>query len=221
MTFSMLYAFTENFVLPFSHDEVVHGKRSVLGRMPGDYWQQFANLRLLYAYQFGHPGKKLLFMGGEFGQWIEWSHEQSLDWHLVDYPAHRGVHRLVQDLNALYRAEPALHEVDFDWHGFEWLDCNDADSSVLAFLRRGHNPSEFVVVVCNFTPVVREDYRVWVPEPGFYQELLNSDAEVYGGSNKGNFGGVQAERVPWFGREWSLKLTLPPLGAVILKLRRE
>ncbi|MBI1750880.1 MAG: 1,4-alpha-glucan branching protein GlgB [Acidobacteria bacterium] len=220
MTFSMLYTFTENFVLPFSHDEVVHGKRSLIGRMPGDYWQQFANLRLLYAYMYGHPGKKLLFMGGEFGQWIEWNHDQSLDWHLLDLDAHRGVQRLMADLNRLYRAESALHEVDFDWHGFEWLDCNDADASVLSFLRRGRSPDECVVVVCNFTPVPRENYRVGVPERGYYKELLNTDAAIYGGSNMGNYGGVHAEPVPWFGHDYSLRLALPPMAAVFLKLQR-
>ena len=220
MTFSMLYAFTENFILPFSHDEVVHGKGSLIGRMPGDYWQQFANLRLLHAYQFAHPGKKLLFMGGEFGQWIEWNHEQSLDWHLLDYEPHRGVQRLVVDLNQLYKSEPALHEVDFDWPGFDWLDCNDADSSVLAFLRRAKDANDFIVAVCNFTPVVRENYRVWVPQPGFYREVLNTDSAHYGGSNKGNAGGVYAEPIPWLGHDYSLRLTLPPLSAVFLKLQR-
>jgi 1,4-alpha-glucan branching enzyme len=220
MTFSMLYAFTENFVLPFSHDEVVHGKRSVIGRMPGDTWQQFANLRLLYGYMCGHPGKKLHFMGGEFGQWIEWQHNQSLDWHLLDYDTHRGVQQLVGDLNRLYQSEPALHEVDFDWHGFEWLDCNDADASVLSFLRRGRNPDDCVIVVCNFTPIPRENYRVGVPERGYYAELLNTDAGIYGGSNLGNCGGVHAEPVPWLGHDDSLRLTLPPLAAVFLKLQR-
>jgi 1,4-alpha-glucan branching enzyme len=220
MTFSMLYAFTENFVLPFSHDEVVHGKRSLMGRMPGDVWQQFANLRCLYGYMYGHPGKKLLFMGSEFGQWIEWDHDRSLDWHLLDYDTHRGVHRLVEDLNRLYKNERALHEVDFDWTGFEWLDCNDTDSSVLAFMRRARNANDFVVVVCNFTPVPRQDYRVWVPEPGYYKELLNTDAGLYGGTNVGNYGGVHAEPIPWLGHDWSLKLTLPPLSVVFLKLQR-
>jgi 1,4-alpha-glucan branching enzyme len=219
MTFSMLYAFTENFVLPFSHDEMVHGKGSMIGRMPGDQWQQFANLRLLYGYMFGHPGKKLLFMGGEFGQWIEWDHDHSLDWHLLDYETHRGVQRLVTDLNRLYKDEPSLHEVDFDWHGFEWLDCNDADASVLSFLRKGRNPEDCIIVVCNFTPVPRENYRVGVPQSGFYAELLNSDADIYGGSNIGNRGGVHAEPIPWLGHGWSLNLTLPPLAAVFLKLR--
>jgi len=217
MTFSMLYAFTENFVLPLSHDEVVHGKRSLLHKMPGDMWQQFANLRLYYGYLFGHPGKKLLFMGGEFAQRAEWHHATSLEWHLLAYEPHQGIQRLVADLNRLYAAEPALHEVDFDWHGFEWIDCNDADSSVLSFLRRAKNPENFLVVVTNFTPVVREAYRVGVPAPGFYREVLNTDAGVYGGSNVGNRGGVQAEPVPWLGRPYSLTLRLPPLGTLFFK----
>jgi len=220
MTFSMLYAFTENFVLPFSHDEVVHGKRSIIGRMPGDPWQQFASLRMLYGYMYGHPGKKLLFMGSEFGQWIEWNHDHSLDWHLLEFDAHRGVQRLVADLNRLYASETALHQVDFDWPGFEWLDCNDSDASVLSFLRRGKNPDDVVIVICNFTPVPRDNYRVWVPERGHYKELLNSDAAVYGGTNLGNFGGVHAEAVPWLGHDYSLRLTLPPMSSLFLKLQR-
>ena len=171
----MLYAFTENFVLPFSHDEVVHGKASLINKMPGDLWQQFANLRLLYGYMFAHPGKKLMFMGGEFGQRAEWDHDTSLEWHLLEYAPHRGLQTLTADLNAVYRNEPALHEVDFDWHGFEWLDCNDADASVLSFLRRAKNPENFLVVVVNCTPVLREDYRVGVPELGFYREIMNTD----------------------------------------------
>jgi 1,4-alpha-glucan branching enzyme len=220
ITFSMLYAFTENFVLPLSHDEVVHGKRSLLHKMPGDMWRQFANLRLLYGYLYGHPGKKLLFMGGEFGQRAEWNHGTSLEWHLLEFESHRGLQRLVADLNRLSAAEPALHEVDFDWHGFEWVDCNDADSSVLSFLRRAKNPQDFLVVVANFTPVVRENYRVGVPEAGFYHEVLNTDAAAYGGSNVGNLGGVAAEPVPWLAHSYSLNLRLPPLGAVFLKLQR-
>jgi len=220
MTFSMLYAFTENFVLPLSHDEVVHGKSALLRKMPGDEWQQFANLRLLYGYMYGHPGKKLLFMGGEIAQGVEWYHETGLDWYVLDYETHRGVQRLVIDLNRLYKSERALHEVDFDWHGFEWVDCNDADSSVLSFIRRARDPNDFVVVVANFTPVLREGYRLGVPELGYYRELLNTDAAVYGGSNSGNAGGQMAEPVPWMGRPCSLNLRLPPLGALFLKLQR-
>jgi 1,4-alpha-glucan branching enzyme len=220
MTFSMLYAFTENFVLPFSHDEVVHMKGSLIGRMPGDDWQKFAHLRLLYSWMYGHPGKKMIFMGGEFAQWNEWNHDTSLDWHLLDYEPHRGIHRLVADLNRLYAAEPALHEVEFDWQGFEWLDCNDAENSVLCFIRRGTDPNEFMVVVCNFTPVIRHNYRVGVPEMGFYREVLNTDSGTYGGSNAGNFGGAHASPIACFGRPCSINLTLPPLATVFLKLQR-
>ena len=217
MTFSMLYAFTENFMLPFSHDEVVHGKSSLLNKMPGDLWQTFANLRLLYGYMFAHPGKKLMFMGDEIGQRAEWDHDTSLEWHLLEYAPHRGLQTLVADLNAFYSREPALHEVDFDWHGFEWLDCNDADASVLSFLRRAKQQENFMVVVANCTPVMREDYRVGVPELGFYRETMNTDAERYGGTNVGNLGGVKAEPVPWNNHPYSLKLRLPPLGAVFFK----
>jgi 1,4-alpha-glucan branching enzyme len=217
MTFSLLYAFTENFLLPFSHDEVVHGKGSLLNKMPGDFWQQFANLRLLYAYQFGHPGKKLLFMGSELAQRSEWNHDTSLEWHLLAHEPHRGMQRLLGDLNRLYASEPALHQVDFDWHGFEWIDCNDADASVLSFLRRGTNSDEVMAVVANFTPVVREGYRIGVPNAGEYREVLNTDAGIYGGSNVGNWGIVRATAEPRLGKPYSLVLTLPPLAAVFLK----
>ncbi len=220
MTFSMLYAFTENFVLPLSHDEVVHGKASLLHKMPGDMWQQFANLRLLFGYFYGHPGKKMLFMGGEFGQREEWSEAHSLEWHLLDYPLHQGVQRLVADLNALLKREPALHELDFNWQGFEWLDCNDADNSVLSFERRARDSRDVLAVVANFTPIVRDNYRVGVPEPGLYREILNTDSEGYGGSNVGNLGGVTADSVPWNGRPYSLRLRLPPLAVVFFKLDR-
>ncbi|MBX6313622.1 MAG: 1,4-alpha-glucan branching protein GlgB [Isosphaeraceae bacterium] len=217
LTFSLIYAFTENFVLPLSHDEVVHGKGSLLDKMPGDLWQKYANLRLLYGYMWGHPGKKLLFMGGEFAQWREWKHDESLDWHLLQWESHRGVQRLITDLNALYRAEPALHEVDFEWTGFEWLELHDWENSVLAFLRRAKAPGHEIVVVCNFTPVVRYDYRVGVPAGGFYRELLNTDAAIYAGSNVGNQGGVWAQAEPHAGRPFHLSLTLPPLGVLFLK----
>jgi 1,4-alpha-glucan branching enzyme len=217
LTFSLLYAFTENFVLPFSHDEVVHGKNSLLHKMPGDLWQQFANLRLLYGYQYAHPGKKLLFMGQEFAQRSEFSEDHSLDWHLLQYDSHRGVQRLITDLNKLFAAEPALHEVDFDWRGFEWLDCNDADNSVFSFIRRGKRPEDFFVVVLNATPVVRPGYRIGVPQAGFYQETLNTDAAIFGGSNVGNMGGIQAAPAPHMGRTHSLTMTLPPLAATFLK----
>ncbi len=214
ITFSLLYAFTENFMLPLSHDEVVHGKRSLLYKMPGDTWQQFANLRLLYAYQYAHPGKKLLFMGDEFAQSGEWKFDRSLDWHLLEYKPHNGVQQLVADLNGFYKSEPALHEVDFEWQGFEWLDCNDADASTLSFVRRARDPKNFLIVVANFTPVLRENYRVGVPQAGRYREVLNSDAEAYGGTNAGNLGAVATEQIPWVGREHSLNLRLPaPLAA--------
>jgi 1,4-alpha-glucan branching enzyme len=218
ITFSMIYAFTENFMLPFSHDEVVHGKNSLVYKMPGDFWQKFANLRLLFAYQYAHPGKKLLFMGQEFGQTSEWSEAGSLDWHLLQYEPHQGAQRLVRDLNALCRAEPALHQIDFEWQGFEWMDANDADNSVLAFVRRGREPQDLILVLVNATPVVRYHYRIGVPRPGFYEEILNTDAAQYGGSNVGNLGGLASEPIPHLGRTDSISVTLPPLAAVFLKL---
>jgi len=217
LTFSFLYAFSENFMLPFSHDEVVHGKNSLLHKMPGDMWQQFANLRLLFAYQYAHPGKKLLFMGQEFGQRHEWSEARSLEWHLLEYASHQGVQRLVMDLNKLLSAEPALYQVDFDWKGFEWLDANDSDNSVYSFIRRGKNPDDMLIAVLNATPVVRYGYRIGVPRPGHYEEILNTDASIYGGSNVGNLGGMNAGEHAWMGRRYSLSLTLPPLAAVFLK----
>ncbi|MFO0960661.1 MAG: 1,4-alpha-glucan branching protein GlgB, partial [Isosphaeraceae bacterium] len=217
LTFSLIYAFTENFMLPLSHDEVVHGKGSLLDKMPGDTWQKFANLRTLYAYMWAHPGKKLLFMGCEIGQWREWNHDESLDWHLLQWDSHRGVQRLVSDLNRLYRTEPALHEVDFDWHGFEWLELHDWENSVLAFLRRGKKPEDLVVVVCNFTPVPREGYRIGVPVGGFYREILNTDAGCYGGSNMGNQGGTWAYDESYGGRPFHLSIRIPPLGVVYFK----
>ena len=219
ITFSMLYAFHENFVLPFSHDEVVHGKRAMLDKMPGDMWQKFANLRALYGYMFGHPGKKLMFMGSEIGQWREWDHDASLDWNLLEWPAHDGLRRLVRDLNTLYRAEPSLHQVDFEPAGFQWIDCTDSDHSVVSLIRRACDPHDFTVVVLNFTPVPRPAYRVGVPEPGFYAERLNTDAEIYGGSNLGNAGGVESEPVEAHGHPCSLSLLLPPLACLVLKKR--
>ncbi|MFO7276276.1 MAG: 1,4-alpha-glucan branching protein GlgB [Pseudomonadota bacterium] len=216
LTFSIWYAFTENFVLPLSHDEVVHGKGSLIGRMHGDEWQQFANLRLLYGYMWGHPGKKLLFMGGEFGQKREWQHDEELEWWVTQYPLHAGVQRWVRDLNAFYRATPSLHEIDFAPEGFEWIDANDAENSVLTFLRKGRD-GDLTLVVCNFTPVVRENYRVGVPRGGFWRECLNSDAREYGGSGQGNLGGVEASPLPFHGRFHSLSLRLPPLGVLFLK----
>ena len=219
LTFSLLYAFSENFMLPFSHDEVVHGKNSLLHKMPGDMWQQFANLRLLLAYQYAHPGKKLLFMGQEIAERQEWSETRSVDWHLLQYDSHRGIQRLVGDLNKLLASEPALHQVDFDWQGFEWVDANDSDNSVYSFIRRGKNPDDMVIVILNATPVVRYGYHVGVPRPGHYEEVLNTDAATYGGSNVGNLGGMNAGEHAWQGRRYSLALTLPPLAAVFLKWR--
>jgi 1,4-alpha-glucan branching enzyme len=217
LTFSMIYAFSENFILPLSHDEVVHGKGSLLDKMPGDLWQKMANLRLLYAYMYGHPGKKLLFMGSEIAQWREWSHDVSLDWHLLQWRDHQGILRLVGDLNALYRSEPALHQVDFEWQGYEWLELHDWENSVIAFLRRARDPENAVVVVSNFTPVIRNDYRIGVPAAGFYREILNTDAEIYAGSNVGNEGGVWANPGEHAGRPFHLCLRLPPLATVFLK----
>jgi len=217
LTFSLWYAFNENFVLPLSHDEVVHGKRSLIDRMPGDLWQQFANLRALYGYMWTHPGKKLLFMGGEFGQRSEWSHEAQLEWHLTAHPEHAGLQRWVEDLNRLYRDEPALHELDHDPAGFEWIDCSDAQSSVLAFLRKPRGAGAPLLVACNFTPVARTNYLVGAPRAGHWREVLNGDAGVYGGGGWGNLGGVDASPVGVHGQPFSLSLTLPPLAVVVLK----
>jgi 1,4-alpha-glucan branching enzyme len=218
LTFSLLYAFHENFVLPLSHDEVVYGKSSMIGKMPGDEWQKFANLRLLYGYMFGHPGKKLLFMGNEFGQWREWNHDRSLDWDLLQYAHHQGLQRWVRDLNTFYRAEPALYQVDFSAEGFRWIDCNDKDLSVISFLRYGRNAQkDRLVFVCNFTPRPRYNYQVGVPETGRWSEVLNSDAPLYAGSGQGNLGGVTASPVSHHGQPYSINLTLPPLAVVVFK----
>ena len=216
LTFRMLYAFHENFVLPLSHDEVVYGKGSLLGKMSGDDWQKFANLRALYGYMYAQPAKKLLFMGGEFGQWREWSHDGSLDWDLVDYPLHSGVQQWIRDLNRLYRSEPALHELDCEPAGFEWIDCGDAESSVVSLIRKGKSTANLVLMVCNFTPVPRQEYRIGAPHGGFWREALNSDATEYGGSGMGNGGGVDADPWPQHGRPFSLALTLPPLSVLFL-----
>jgi 1,4-alpha-glucan branching enzyme len=217
ITFSLMYAFSENFVLPFSHDEVVYGKGSMIRKMPGDDWQKFANLRCLYGYMFGHPGKKLLFMGNEFGQWSEWNHDQSLEWHLLQYPFHSGLQRWVRDLNTLYRAEPALYEMDCDPAGFEWMDCTDYQRSVVSFLRHGRRRGDTLLIVCNFTPVPRQNYRVGVPQGGYWRETLNSDAPLYGGSGQGNIGGLSATPLPIHGRPFSVNMTLPPLSVLIFK----
>lgn len=217
LTFSLLYAFNENFLLPLSHDEVVHAKRALLAKMPGDAWQRFANLRTLLGYQFAHPGKKLLFMGGEFGQWNEWDVDRSLDWHLLEYDSHRQLQAFVRDLNALVRREAALHQVDHHWDGFQWIDFHDAAHSVIAFLRRARDPDDWLLVAANFTPVPRTGYRLGVPRPGRYVELLSSDSAIYGGSNRGNGEGLEAEAAPWHGQPYSVVATLPPLAIVFLK----
>ncbi len=217
LTFRMLYAFHENFVLPLSHDEVVYGKGSLIGKMPGDDWQKFANLRLLFGYMYAQPAKKLLFMGGDIGQWREWVHDSSLDWDLLDQPSHSGLQRWLRQLNHFYKSEPAMHEWDCDPAGFEWIDCNDADSSVVSLMRRGKTVSTVVLAICNFTPVPRYSYRVGAPRGGYWQEVLNSDSAEYGGSNMGNLGGVEAAPVPLHGRSHSLTVTLPPLSATFFR----
>lgn len=217
LTFRMLYASSENFILPLSHDEVVHGKGSLIGKMPGDEWQKFANLRLLFGYMYAQPGKKLLFMGGEFGQWREWDHDTSLDWHLLAYPMHKALQQWVRDLNWIYREDPALYKGDFNPRGFEWVDCNDVEHSVISFLRKGSSTDTPILIVCNFTPIPRYNYHVGVPIKGVWKELLNSDAKEYGGSGHGNFGNVETTPIPSHGRPYSLNLTLPPLGILFFK----
>jgi 1,4-alpha-glucan branching enzyme len=217
LTFSLWYAFHENFVLPISHDEVVHGKGSLIGRMPGDDWQQFANMRLLLGYMWTHPGKKLLFMGCEFGQRREWTHDDSLEWHVLQYPLHEGARKWVSDLNKVYRQEGALHQKDFTNDGFRWVQRGDWEQSALSYLRLGDENAPPLLVVCNFTPVPRYNYRVGVPRGGYWRELLNSDAEHYGGSGIGNLGGVEATPMPYEEYSHSLTLTLPPLAALVFK----
>ena len=217
LTFRLLYAFNENYMLPLSHDEVVHLKASLLSKMVGDMWQKFANLRLLYGTMTAQPGKKLLFMGGEFGQWSEWNENTSLDWHLLQYSPHQGLQRWVRDLNTLYRSKPALHQLDSDPAGFEWIDCNDSDASVISFLRKARDPDDCVLVVGNFTPVPRYEYRLGVPQGGTWREILNSDAPIYGGCEVGNLGAVMAEPGPCHGRPYMVNLALPPLGIVFFK----
>jgi 1,4-alpha-glucan branching enzyme len=220
LTFRMIYAWHENFTLPLSHDEVVHGKGSLLSKMPGDIWQKFANLRLLFAYMYAQPGKKLLFMGGEFGQWREWNHDESLEWHLLGFDSHRKLQRCVADINRAYRQEAALHELDSDPSGFEWIDANDSQQSMLTFLRKSAHHKEIIAVVCNFTPVPRYNYRVGVPRSGYWREIFNSDSENYGGEDFGNLGGVTADEIPMHGRPCSINVIVPPLGAVFLKSDR-
>jgi len=217
VTFSFMYAFSENFTLPLSHDEVVHGKRSLLDKMPGDYWQKFANLRALLAYMMAHPGKKLLFMGYEFGQFIEWNFEQSLDWHLLNYPMHQKLWEYNKALNKFYLENPCLWELDHSWEGFQWIDANDSEQSVLTFLRRGKDPNDYLIIVANFTPILREPYRIGVPEITTYKEVFNSDDSRWGGSGQTNDAVLQAENTPWHNQPYSLELKLPPLGVVFLK----
>jgi 1,4-alpha-glucan branching enzyme len=217
LTFSIWYAFSENFVLSLSHDEVVYGKGSLIGKMPGDDNQKFANLRLLFGYMYTHPGKKLLFMGGEFGQWQEWNHEHALDWPLLDYESHQGIKRWVHDLNHFYRSEPALYEQDFQPEGFEWIHCEDAERSIISFVRKGKSAEDVLLVICNFTPISRANYRVGIPYGGFWKEVLNSDAKEYKGSGFGNLGGLEASPVPFHGRYHSLSLNVPPLGVLVFK----
>lgn len=221
LTFSLIYAFHENFVLVLSHDEVVHGKASLINKMPGDTWQKFANLRLLYGYMWTHPGKKLLFMGGDFGQYGEWDCTKSLDWHLLEHDQHRKLNGCVKELNRLYREEKCLHEIDFTYHGFEWIDLSDSEGSIISYIRRGKDRNDFLIVACNFTPVVRNRYRLGVPERGYYREVFNSDSGIFGGSNAGNFGGQWSDDIPWHGKNYSMEITLPPLAAVMFKPQRE
>jgi 1,4-alpha-glucan branching enzyme len=221
LTFSIWYAFSENFVLPLSHDEVVHGKGSLFGKMSGDEWQKYANLRLLYGYMYGHPGKKLLFMGGEIAQWKEWNHDESLEWHVLQFPFHKGVQNWVRDLNHLYRSEPALYAGDFSIDGFEWLDFHNWEESIVSFIRKGESTDELIMAVCNFTPVPRYNYRIGVPRGGFWHEVLNSDSALYQGSGVGNAGGAEALPIPSHGKYYSLSLTLPPLGILFLKHTRK
>lgn len=220
LTFALLYTFYENFILPFSHDEVVHGKGSLLGKMPGDTWRKFANQRLLFGYMFGHPGKKLLFMGNDIGQWAEWDHSQSIEWHLLQHEPHHKLQAFVKALNHLYRTEPALHELDFDHQGFEWVDFGDWENSIVSFNRKAKNQKNSLVCVYNFTPVPRYNYRIGVPASGHYLEILNSDSAYYGGSDMGNLGGAPAEQVSWHGKPYSIKITLPPLSCLIFKPKK-
>ncbi len=221
LTFRMLYAWSESYMLPLSHDEVVHGKGSLLNKMPGDDWQKFANLRLLFGWMYAQPGKKLIFMGCEFGQWREWDHDSSLDWHLLNFPEHAGLSQWVGDLNRVLRTEKAMHELDFDPAGFAWIDVTDSDNGVVSLIRRAADPDNLVVVALNFTPIPRNNYQIGVPFPGYWQELLNSDSPTYGGSGQGNLGGVDSAPIGRHGHRHSITLTLPPLGALFLKHRAD
>jgi 1,4-alpha-glucan branching enzyme len=219
ITFSLLYAFHENFVLPISHDEVVHGKQSLIGKMPGDEWQKFANVRAFLAYMYTHPGKKLVFMGSEIGQYEEWYSEVGVRWDLLNFDYHRKLQAMVGELNQFYRSQPALYEVDFHWTGFEWVDFHDVDNSIIAFVRRAETPDDFLMICCNFTPVPRTNYRFGVPAEGVYDEVFNTDATGYGGSGVGNPQGVVAQPVPAHNRNQSIEITLPPLAVVVFRRR--
>ena len=219
LTFSLVYAFSENFILVLSHDEVVHGKRSMLDKMPGDIWQKFANLRLFKAYTYAHPGKKLMFMGEEIGQWREWNCKQSLDWHLLEYEPHQKMKKFMGELNKVYKENKAFYEIDFSSEGFEWIDFRDSDNSIISFARKSKDSDEIVVCAFNFTPVVRKNYRIGVPKQGYYTEIFNTDAVDYWGSNVGNYGGVRSEELAWQGKSNSINITLPPLGGVFFKLK--
>jgi len=219
ITFSLLYAFTENFVLPISHDEVVHGKGSLFSKMPGDEWRQFANVRAFLAYMWGHPGKKLLFMGQDIGQREEWNASGQIRWELLEFDFHHKLQALVRELNRIYRSSPALYQVDFSYRGFEWVDFHDSANSVIAFLRRAEDPRDFILFCCNFTPVPRAGYEFGVPEEGFYEEILNTDSELFGGSNLGNGGLVSSRPIPKHGRQSSISVTLPPLAVVAFRKR--
>jgi 1,4-alpha-glucan branching enzyme len=217
ITFSLLYAFSENFVLPISHDEVVHGKRSLISKMPGDAWQKFANVRAFLAFMYGHPGKKLFFMGSEIGQWDEWNHDRSVQWELVQYDFHRKLQDFVAGLNHLYRTHPAFYQIDYQWDGFEWVDFHDYENSIISFIRRPRGRTPFLLFCCNFTPVPRLNYRVGVPDPGTYKEIFNSDSDLYGGSNMGNGGAVGSQPVAASNHYHSLVITLPPLAVVVFE----
>jgi 1,4-alpha-glucan branching enzyme len=217
ITFSLAYAFSENFMLPLSHDEVVYGKNSILGRMPGDEWQRFANLRLLFGYMFTHPGTKLMFMGAEFGQYNEWDFDQSLDWNLLEFEPHKKVQTYMKDLNAFYKNTPALYEKAFSMEGFEWIDYNDSENSVMTYIRKGHDPKNDIVVVCNLTPVLRDDYRIGLSKKGKLKEIFNSDSKKYGGSGVCNPKLIQTTDIPWNFRDYSVTLKLPPLGVIFFE----
>ena len=220
ITFSLLYAFTENFVLPISHDEVVYGKRSLLSKMPGDEWQKFANVRAFLGYMYSHPGKKLLFMGCEIGDALEWNHHTSVPWHILQQPLNAALQSYMKELNRLYKDEPALYQVDFSHQGFEWIDFSDVEKSMISFVRRAENPKDYLVIVCNFTPVPRENYSIGVPELCYYREILNSDAAQFGGGNMGNGGGVQAQSKPWHRMPHHIAITVPPLAVLVFKPMR-